>query len=213
MNPASAILVWTYLARPYYCYLLSKSYIGYTNNVFRRVRQHRGEIKGGARATRKHRDKDLFIAAYVGPFFSKTRAKHFEHVWKQSAYGVKQRLYALFHLLQSGTDCKGFEMPCRRKSRKSKTIGSKTAGLNTAGAKTAGAKTAGLNTAGLNTAGAKTNPQRRFAAWSKTWNEYIHRHNHVYDQPFGIYVHPSWKLSDELHIVFPPRVHIIKMNE
>lgn len=41
---------------PNYCYILfnksnNKTYVGYTNNPTRRIRQHNGEIKGGARAT------------------------------------------------------------------------------------------------------------------------------------------------------------------
>ena len=45
---------------PFYCYILyntvtKHTYNGYTNNVERRLRQHNGEIKGGARATRSYR--------------------------------------------------------------------------------------------------------------------------------------------------------------
>lgn len=41
---------------PNYCYILynetnNKTYNGYTNNLERRLRQHNGEIKGGARYT------------------------------------------------------------------------------------------------------------------------------------------------------------------
>lgn len=32
----------------------TKYYIGYTNNVLRRIRQHNSEIKGGAKSTRNH---------------------------------------------------------------------------------------------------------------------------------------------------------------
>lgn len=40
---------------------LRKTYIGCTNNFERRLRQHNGEISGGARATRAHRPwKHLF---------------------------------------------------------------------------------------------------------------------------------------------------------
>lgn len=42
---------------PHICYLLStldgqRTYNGYTNNTTRRIRQHNGEISGGAKATR-----------------------------------------------------------------------------------------------------------------------------------------------------------------
>ena len=41
---------------PHYCYILwhpesGSTYNGYTNNLTRRLRQHNGEIKGGARST------------------------------------------------------------------------------------------------------------------------------------------------------------------
>lgn len=40
---------------PHYCYIIyndkNRIYIGYTNNPIKRLRQHNGEISGGARAT------------------------------------------------------------------------------------------------------------------------------------------------------------------
>lgn len=35
-----------------YCDATNKSYVGYTVDIQKRLRQHNGEIKGGARATR-----------------------------------------------------------------------------------------------------------------------------------------------------------------
>lgn len=45
----------------YMCYLLYShnthlSYIGVTNNIMRRLRQHNGEISGGAKFTRRAKD-------------------------------------------------------------------------------------------------------------------------------------------------------------
>lgn len=42
------------MAHPFCCYIIAcgnRTYNGYTNNLQRRLRQHNGEIKGGARAT------------------------------------------------------------------------------------------------------------------------------------------------------------------
>ena len=56
-----------------FCYILSPvdrkkegrvTYVGFTTNPFRRLRQHNGEIKGGAKRTRKHRP--WRICAVVG---------------------------------------------------------------------------------------------------------------------------------------------------
>ena len=46
----------------WYCYILKndsgKSYNGSTNNMIRRLRQHNGELKGGAKFTRMHKKSD-----------------------------------------------------------------------------------------------------------------------------------------------------------
>lgn len=49
-----------------YCYVLSscqtgRTYNGYTTNLKRRLRQHNGEIKGGARATQSHRPHEFLV--------------------------------------------------------------------------------------------------------------------------------------------------------
>lgn len=45
------------LPKRFYCYIIfnaeNRTYNGYTTNLTRRLRQHNGEIKGGARATSK----------------------------------------------------------------------------------------------------------------------------------------------------------------
>lgn len=88
----------TRMEAPWYCYCLVSSggatYIGATVDVDRRLRQHRGEITGGARATRAK------VAAgetwrrhcYVGPF-NKHDALSFEWHWKHAS--KKQRGGAL----------------------------------------------------------------------------------------------------------------------
>ena len=80
----------------WHCYLLISSnnrntYVGATTNVARRVRQHNGELAGGAKRTRSHRPWKLAASVFVGP---KIPALKLE--WKMKrARGSKKRL-ALF---------------------------------------------------------------------------------------------------------------------
>jgi predicted GIY-YIG superfamily endonuclease len=54
----------------------SKScYIGSTNNLYRRMRQHQGEIKGGAKKTRYYRGQVQIIAIITGCFLH-TQTQH-----------------------------------------------------------------------------------------------------------------------------------------
>jgi len=70
------------------CYLLKScdpahprsSYIGFTVNPLRRVRQHNGGIQGGARRTRRHRPWEP--VALVDGFASQVEALKFEWAWQ-----------------------------------------------------------------------------------------------------------------------------------
>ena len=67
------------------CYLIkSKShpnhtYIGSTNNITKRLKQHNSLLSGGAKATKKHKDWEL--VKYVSKEF-KSDAMSFEYYWK-----------------------------------------------------------------------------------------------------------------------------------
>ena len=57
-----------------------RTYIGFTNNPWRRLRQHNGEVKGGARKTRLGRPWEMLF--FVHGFSTKTRALQFEWGWQ-----------------------------------------------------------------------------------------------------------------------------------
>lgn len=69
----------------YYVYMLQSnsnpthSYIGMTVNLDRRLRQHNGELKGGAKSTRKHND---WIYYGYKEFNTLSEALKYEYYWK-----------------------------------------------------------------------------------------------------------------------------------
>lgn len=69
------------------CYCLldqsGKTYIGYSVDVDRRLRQHNGEIKGGARATQ--RGLDWVRIFHIAGFPNKIEALRFEWAWKNAS--------------------------------------------------------------------------------------------------------------------------------
>ena len=69
----------------WYCYMLvstdrKKTYVGATVNPDRRLRQHNGELVGGARATKGRSWRRVFL---IGQFASEVPALQFEWRWKQ----------------------------------------------------------------------------------------------------------------------------------
>lgn len=65
----------------YFCYLIksyNKTYIGITNNLKKRLRQHNGELTGGAKCTR---GSEWYYHTVVGPF-TINEALRFEWYWK-----------------------------------------------------------------------------------------------------------------------------------
>jgi predicted GIY-YIG superfamily endonuclease len=74
--------------RPYYVYLLStldekSTYIGATVDVHHRLRQHNGEIKGGAKYTTSRGKNNWKRILYVTGFPTWPDALRFEWRWKQ----------------------------------------------------------------------------------------------------------------------------------
>ncbi len=58
-----------------------RTYVGVTTDVERRLRQHNGELRGGARSTRAGRP--WRIGAVRGPFASRGEAQVMEHALRR----------------------------------------------------------------------------------------------------------------------------------
>jgi putative endonuclease len=92
----------------YVCYLIFNnncSYVGITNNIKRRLRQHNGEIKGGAKYTSLHNKDSLWqYACYIDGFKSKQDALRFEwalkHIKPNNKTGIVNRINKLLILLK-----------------------------------------------------------------------------------------------------------------
>ena len=87
----------------WYCYLLacgSKTYVGATIDPDRRLRQHNGEISGGAKATRGH---VWTRKCLIGIFENEHDALSFEWHWKRNSKkyngkALERRFKALEHM-------------------------------------------------------------------------------------------------------------------
>jgi len=91
--------------KQWYCYLLATTdnkytYIGVTVDLNRRLRQHNGELVGGAKATRK--SNNWYRVCYIEGFPSKIDALQFEWKWKRlSRYKrkIEGKILSLIELL------------------------------------------------------------------------------------------------------------------
>jgi predicted GIY-YIG superfamily endonuclease len=90
------------------CYCLlsptGATYIGYTVNLDRRLRQHNGELSGGAKYT--HKTKGWKRICSIGEFPTQRDALQFEWAWKHRSKKfkgtpVEKRMFALVELLNS----------------------------------------------------------------------------------------------------------------
>jgi predicted GIY-YIG superfamily endonuclease len=75
--------------KKYYCYLLTdefnNTYIGITNNLTKRLRQHNGEISGGAKYTT--RSNSWKYDTVIGHFKTLSKVLRFEWYWKHRLNG------------------------------------------------------------------------------------------------------------------------------
>lgn len=83
------------------CYLLvqrhgNRTYFGYTNNICKRLRQHNGELKGGAKYTSGK--GPWILSVLVSGFQTKVEALQFEWMCKhvKKRFGKRQRIQNVF---------------------------------------------------------------------------------------------------------------------
>ena len=102
-NPETIVRIMHGTSSFYVCYLLAsgnRTYIGITNNLHRRIRQHNQEIKGGAKYTR---GRQWRVVCYVGHFSTKSEAMRFEWRFKRSGRGLNGRLRGVGRMLMGKT--------------------------------------------------------------------------------------------------------------
>ena len=91
----------------FYVYLLlstnNNTYVGATIDVNRRLRQHNGEIKGGAKATtsKLSRGETWRRVCYISEFPDWPSALQFEWRWKQLSRKIKIRISPLQKRMQA----------------------------------------------------------------------------------------------------------------
>lgn len=89
------------MSSQWYIYLLTngnRTYVGATTDITRRVRQHNGEIVGGARSTRGDKWN---LECYLSGFSSRSEAYRWEKIIKSRARGRVDRISAMC-LVSSG---------------------------------------------------------------------------------------------------------------
>lgn len=77
---------------------LQRSYIGITTNVNRRLRQHNGEIKGGAKSTCKGKGS-WYIVSMIEGFKNRSEAMRWEKLVKSRCRGLAARDLAMQQLI------------------------------------------------------------------------------------------------------------------
>jgi predicted GIY-YIG superfamily endonuclease len=81
--------------------LKTKTYVGATNDFLRRLRQHNGEISGGAKSTKGYKWEPIF---HIVGFTDRHQLLRFEWFWKHcykcNETGITKRVNMLEFLLQ-----------------------------------------------------------------------------------------------------------------
>ena len=81
-----------------------RTYVGMTNNFTRRLRQHNGELVGGAKYTSRHDSRPWKCVVTVQGFENKVDALRFEYAWKheppRKCHGVTARTKKMHSLLE-----------------------------------------------------------------------------------------------------------------
>lgn len=91
----------------HYCYILydklsNRTYVGYTTRPDRRIRQHKGLIKGGARYTTRRGGEWEYLAIIASPEFTNKTGLSFEwHVKHKKKYNVEGRIVSLLETILS----------------------------------------------------------------------------------------------------------------
>lgn len=93
----------------YYCYFIvtaNRTYIGITNLLSKRIKQHNNQIKGGAKSTSMYTNWKYHTI--IGNFKSKSEAASFEWYWKHvknnnkwigTKSGINNKMNRLIELL------------------------------------------------------------------------------------------------------------------
>jgi predicted GIY-YIG superfamily endonuclease len=108
----------------WYCYIIlmgRRSYIGMSNDPWKRLRRHNRELSGGAKATQKRATDDPHArwrhAAVVGGLLTKQSALQFEYALKRLSRGCSgvARVDVLRRMLEEKKACKKCGSGCQHK--------------------------------------------------------------------------------------------------
>eukprot|EP01039_Chlorochromonas_danica_P009651 gene9652-10670_t len=82
-NASTSSSLLTLPPNPHFCYILraqNLTYNGYTTDLIRRIKQHNGELIGGAKSTRRSQGMWSYLAVLHSPRWTKQRALQVEWI-------------------------------------------------------------------------------------------------------------------------------------